>query len=78
MELRLVWRNNSTRGVPVLLGEWKEWKEGLICVLKNGPSKGRKFLRWIVVRIYLQSGGNPLVREVLEAGEMEVLPESPL
>jgi len=78
VELRLVRRSNTLLGVPVLLREWKEWKEGLIGVLKDSPSKGRKFLRWIVVRIYDQSDGNRLVREVLEAGELEVLPESPL
>jgi len=78
VELRLISHQNSLQRLPELLREWKAWKAGLIDVLKNGPSKDRKFLRWVLIRVYVPSVGDPLVREVLEGGELEVLPESPL
>ena len=56
----------------------KAWKSGLIDVLKSSPSKDRKFLRWMVFRTYLQPVDKYWAREVVEAEELEVFPESPL
>lgn len=50
------------------------WKRGLIDVLKDSPSKNRKFLRWSVA-----SRRDYLMRiAVLENGELEVFPETSL
>jgi len=54
---------------------WKGWKVSFIDVLKNSPSKNRKFLRWTVIR--WQRIDYNYLREVVEAGELEVLPQSP-
>jgi len=53
---------------------WKAWRASFIDVIKHSPSKNRKFLRWIVTR--WQCIDNQYVREVVEAGGLEVLPES--
>ena len=52
------------------------WREHLIQVLKDSPSKGRKFARWKVSVKY-----PPYVivgNHIVERGELEVLPEIPL
>ena len=50
------------------------WKTHLIQVLKDSPSEERKFLRWNLI------GSLWFVAQdvVLEAGELEVLPETSL
>lgn len=48
--------------------EMKAWKKHLIEVLEDSPSKERKFLRW---RVYE-------TQEVVEEGELEVLPGTSL
>lgn len=45
----------------------------LIDVLKNSPSGDRKFLRWEASRRW--PGARPSARELVEAEELEVLPE---
>jgi len=52
---------------------WKGWKASFIDVLKNSPSKNRKFLRWTVT--CWECINNQFVRKVVEAGELEVLAE---
>ena len=59
------------------LGEKKAWKAGLIDVLKNSPSKHRKFLRWNVVKFYVGPRRRHGCQSVLETEELEVFPESP-
>lgn len=59
-----------------MLGKWKVLKAGLIDVLKNSSSEDRKFLRCDVVQIYPEFASRRCVRKVVEAGELEVLPES--
>jgi hypothetical protein len=48
------------------------WKQGFIEVLKNSPSKDRKFIRWRAIHKY--RGTNPvrLLYKVWDSGEMEV------
>ena len=76
MELRLVRPKDYFRRGPVLLGELKAWKAGLIDVLKKSPSKDRKILKLNVIRMHPQPDGYRHVREVLESEELEVSPES--
>ena len=52
------------------------WKRHLIEVLKDSPSKERKFLRWKVCGS--QRGISRSVQVVIEEGELEVLPETSL
>lgn len=57
----------------------ERWKESLIPVLKDSPSKERKILRWELFELrrhpgYFHNG----VVEVVESGEREVHPEVPL
>ena len=57
----------------------KTWKRRVIEVLKDSPSKDRKFLRW---RVY-ENQRHPHsisrgTQVVLEEGELEVLPETSL
>ena len=56
------------------LGERETWKAGLIDVLKNSPSKGRKFLRWNITEICQDPSDSSYFRKFVEAGELEVLP----
>jgi len=56
--------------------ELKAWKRRVIEVLKNSPSKKRKFLRW---KIYEGQRCDSVSGSVLvEEGEFEVLPETSL
>ena len=77
MEARLFWNTwikDPLGGDPELLGKRKAWKAGLIDVLKNSPSKDRKFLRWNLIEV--QPLGDYDIFEVLaESEELEVLPE---
>ena len=73
METRLT-GNKSPLGDPELLRKRKAWKAGLIDVLKNSPSKDRKFLRWNFVQIE-QSVYGSYVRKVVGTGELEVPPK---
>ncbi|KAF9645681.1 hypothetical protein BDM02DRAFT_3189524 [Thelephora ganbajun] len=59
-----------------VLGRRKAWKACLIDVLKNSPSRDRKFLRWKVAKIYSQPDEKRLVREIVETEELEVLSDS--
>ena len=74
VEIRLT----GHREDPRFLEEREVWKAGLIDVLKNSPSKDRKFLRWNLVQIYRRLADNRLIHEVVEAEVLEVLPESSL
>jgi len=63
------------RGPQYLLGDTrKAWMRGLLDVLKDSPSKDRKFLRWKVIGTW-SVYDHPRIR-VLESGELEVLPET--
>ena len=53
----------------------KAWKERLIEVLKDSPSKERKLLRWEVCE-KRRSYSFGYLDVVLEEGELEVLPET--
>ena len=64
-------------GQPVDLRR-KAWKKALIDVLKKSPSEDRKFLRWEITRYAPHPVDGRAVNEVLEAGQMEVLPEPSL
>lgn len=78
MQFRLICVVDSPGQTLHSLGGWEAWKTGLIDVLKNSPSKDRKFLKWDIVRLWLQPFDNDgYTRTVVEAGEMEVLPEPP-
>ena len=51
----------------------KVWKRDVIKVLKDCPSKDRKFLRW---KVYEGERRYGVLRKILvEEGELEVLPE---
>ena len=50
------------------------WKRHLIEVLKDSPSKERKFLRWKVTEV--PNFTYPHHDVVVEVGELEVLPET--
>ena len=76
MEARLIGNKGPLGNDPELLGKWKTWKAGLIDVLKNSPSKDRKFLRWNLIQVYKDPINDCHVSEVAESGELEVLPES--
>ena len=52
------------------------WREHLIQVLKNSPSKGRKFARWEASARYKHYW--IVSFDIVERGELEVLPERPL
>ena len=45
-------------------------------MLKNSPSKDRKFLRWNLDQIYLRPIDCCYIREPAETEELEVLPGS--
>lgn len=49
------------------------WKIHLIRVLKESPSKERKFLRWKVSGSRMDCG---VAEYIVENGELEVLPET--
>ena len=51
------------------------WKTYLVEVLKNSPSKERKFLRWRVYKGHRRRGTPREVQVVVE-GELEVFPET--
>ena len=75
MEIRLIGNSDPLEEEPDLLRKRKTWKAGLIDVLKNSPSKDRKFLRWNLIQVYKQPADDCYVSEVAETEELEVLPE---
>ena len=56
----------------------KAWKVHLIQILKDSPSKERKFSRWKVSESQLYCDISEDIVIVVEDGELEVLPETPL
>ena len=56
----------------------KLWKAHLIQVLKDSPSKERKFLRWKISESQMPYGVSECTVVVVENGELEVLPETSL
>jgi hypothetical protein len=54
----------------------EEWKVHLIQVLKDSPSKERKFLRWKVSESQLYRDVSEDIVVVVEDGELEVIPET--
>jgi len=76
VETRLIGNKGSLGEDPELLGKRKAWKAGLTDLLKNSPSKDRKFLRWNFIQINEQPVDGCYVREVAETEELEVSPES--
>jgi len=63
--------------LSLLLAKRNTWKTEFIDALKNSPFKGRKFFRWNAAKTRASSGRDyRYFREVLEAGELEVLPDS--
>jgi len=57
------------------LGRWKAF---LVEVLKDSPSKERKFLRWKVYKGKRHRGFPREVQMVVDEGELEVFPETSL
>jgi hypothetical protein len=53
------------------------WKRELIGLLKDSPSTDHKFLRWKIIRNYVRRHVGR-VHEIVEAGELEVFPETSL
>ena len=76
VDSRLSGHRDSLDEDPSFLGRRKAWKAGLIDLLKNSPSKDRKFLRWSLVQADLRPVDNRYVRQVVESEVLEVLPES--
>ena len=74
VEIHLSGPGLRSRQPPDELARLEAWKPRFIDVLKNSPSKNRKFLRWNLVRLTMQPGDPRYMWEVLEAGELEVLP----
>jgi len=60
---------------PDVLAQLEAWKTGIVDVLKNSPSKDRKFLRWNVAQIGQALSDDCYVRRVVEAEVLEVLAE---
>ena len=56
----------------------KLWKAHLVQVLKDSPSKERKFLRWKISERQMPYGVSEYTVIVVENGELEVLPETSL
>ena len=59
-------------------GRREACKAGFVDVLKNSPSKDRKFLRWKLTQFYKRPVDDRYIHEVIEVEELEVLPESSL
>lgn len=73
VEVHLADPKDSYTESPGVLAGLEAWKAGLVDVLKNSPSKDRKFLRWNVAQVCQAPSDNCYVREVVEAEELEVL-----
>ena len=58
--------------LDVLEEKMNAWKRGLTEVLRDSPSKDRKFLRWRI--IYRQTLVVPPGFDIVKNGEMEVFP----
>jgi len=56
----------------------KAWKACLVEILKDSPSKERKFLRWKVYKSQRHHGISRGAQVVVEEGELEVFPETSL
>ena len=59
--------------------EQNTWKSDFIEILRNSPSESRKFLRW--KKVVFNQGIRRRYRydyQVVERGELEVLPETSL
>jgi len=54
----------------------KIWKKELVSLLRDSPSTDRKFLRWKLVQSYPRIRGGGRAYDVVENGELEVLPET--
>jgi len=56
----------------------KAWKACVVEILKDSPSKERKFLRWKVYKSQRPHGIPRGIHVVVEEGELEVFPETSL
>jgi hypothetical protein len=56
----------------------KLWKVHLVQVLKDSPSKERKFLRWKISEKEMPYGVTEYTVVLAESGELEVLPGTSL
>ena len=65
----------TVRSAPTFKDDLDAWKALLIRILRESPSKGRKFVRWRGVERY--TGDHPYL-VVAESGELEVFPERPV
>lgn len=59
------------------MAKLETWKTRIVDVLKDSPSKDRKFLRWSNSRAYPKSYCASYDDEAVVAGELEVLPGPP-
>ena len=65
--------------LDVLEEKRNAWKRGFIDILKDSPSKDRKFLRWGVAHTRSYPGPNlPQSYDIVEKGELEVSPDTSL
>jgi len=78
VEIRLSDSEHRPGRLPDTLAKLEAWKTCFIDVLKNSPSKDRKFLRWNVAQLPTGSVRTRYFWEVLEAGELGVLSGPPL
>jgi len=62
--------------LDVLEEKMNAWKRGLTDVLRDSPSKDRKFLRWRIV--YRRAFAVPQSYGILKSGELEVFPRTSL
>jgi len=60
----------------VLEEKMNAWKRCFTDVLRDSPSKDRKFLRWRIV--HTQIFAVPQTYDIVENGELEVFPRIPL
>ena len=70
VEIRL---SDTFTRFPGSLAKLETWKSRLVDVLKDSPSKDRKFLRWNTPQVDYDVS---YAGEIALAGELEVLPES--
>ena len=75
VEIRLYENQDSRTPLCVWEERRRVWKRGLIEILKNSPSKERKFLRWTVTST---SGPFGYRERISKSGELEVYPGTSL